>query len=70
MKYTNYLMKKKLFHLEYLETDVAYLKPISITSSIFFGIIGMSLLSSLLIMTVPMDTARYAKLQFIKKYYR
>ena len=66
MKYTNYLLKEQFIHIEYLETDKIYLKPIAIFIGIPVTIGGFALIGGLLPIAVFFDGYRSIKYWILK----
>jgi hypothetical protein len=66
MKYTNYLLKEQFIHIEDLETNNMFLKPIVAVLGVLITVGGFTLIGTMLPMAIARDNIRSVKYWMIK----
>lgn len=66
MKYTDYLLKEQFIHIEDLETNNMFLKPIVTILGVSATVVGFALIGTMLPMAIARDNVRSLKYWMIK----
>jgi hypothetical protein len=66
MKYTDYLLKEQFIHIEDLETNNMFLKPIAAVLGVSATVVGFALIGTMLPMAIARDNIRSVKYWMIK----